>query len=82
MIGPLVQQFEKESRMQVRSYLDAAVIETAKGTVFNITNFTLTTFNRYLLALLLVMDPGTQNSLYYNVLVLLLPKWEGFLRGN
>ena len=78
MIGPLVQQFEKESRMQVRSYLDAAVIETAKGTVFNITNFTLTTFNKYLL----VMDPGTQNSLYYNVLVLLLPKWEGFLRGN
>ena len=78
MIGPLVQQFEKESRMQVRSYLDAAVIETAKGTVFNITNFTLTTFNKYLL----VMDPGTQNSLYYNVLVLLLPKWEGFLHGN
>ena len=38
-----IQQFEKESRMQIRSYLDAAVIETAKGTVFEITNFSLTT---------------------------------------
>ena len=30
-----VQQFEKESRVQIRSYLDATVLETAKGTVFD-----------------------------------------------
>ena len=34
-----VQQFEKESRVQIRSYLDATVLETAKGTVLNITYF-------------------------------------------
>ena len=42
-----VQQFEKESRMQIRSYLDAAVIETAKGTVFDINNFSLTNYSYY-----------------------------------
>ena len=43
-----VQQFEKESRVQIRSYLDATVLETAKGTVLNITYFTLINLNRYL----------------------------------
>ena len=43
-----VQQFEKESRVQIRSYLDATVLETAKGTVLNITYSTLIILNRHL----------------------------------